>query len=243
MSIKNHYELIPKEYLNNPYYNPNACKGVPSHPFRMIIAGASGAGKTNSVIDLLINCNNFEKVYIYAKQLDQPLYRYLIDLLTKIETKLKKKIITYSEDINDIPAPKDFDKTKQNLIIIDDMIMENSKSLKKVEELYVKVRHNNASVAFLAQSYYAIPKMIRMNSGYVLIRGIDNKRDFKLIASNFSLDKTPDELYQLYKKATHDPMQVFMVDLITTDPKQRFRQSYKSLEDKSATQALNEMFK
>ena len=229
MSIQNFYEKIPKEFLNDPYHNPNKCKGVPIHPFRMIIAGAAGSGKTNASVNLITECNAFERIYIYAKQLDQPLYEFLITNLEKVQSKLKKQIITYSSEITDIPSPDKFDKTKQNLIIIDDMIME--KNLKSVEELYVRSRNRNCSVIFLSQSHYPIPKMIRMNTGYLILRGIDNKRDFKMIATNFSLDKSPEELFKMYNKAISVPMQWFMVDLITTDPKMRYRAGFKVITD------------
>lgn len=224
MSVTNFYEKIPKEFLANPYHNPNECKGVPLHPFRMIIAGASGSGKTNAALNLLLECNAFEKIYIYAKQLDQPLYQFLIKKLEEVQSKMKRPIVVYSSDPVDIPSPDELDKTKQNLIIIDDMIME--KKLKSVEELYVRSRNRNASVMFLSQSYYAIPKMIRMNTGYLILRGLDARRDFNLIVSNFSLDKTPDEIYKMYQKATNKNMQWFMVDLITTDKQMRYRAGY-----------------
>ena len=183
MSVQNYYEKIPKEFLNDPYHNPNKCKGVPIHPFRMVIVGAAGSGKTNAAVNIIIECNAFERIYIYAKQLDQALYEFLIKNLEKVQAKLKKQIITYSSEISDIPSPDKFDKTKQNLIIIDDMIME--KNLKSVEELYVRSRNKNCSVIFLSQAFYPIPKMIRMNTGYIILRGVDNKRDFKMIATNF----------------------------------------------------------
>ena len=231
MAIQNFYEKIPKEFLNDPYHNPNKCKGVPLHPFRMIIAGASGSGKTNAAINLITECNAFEKIYIYAKQLDQPLYNFLIKKIEKVEAKLKKKIVSYSSEVKEIPSPDIFDKRTQNLIIIDDMIME--KNLKNVEELYVRSRNRNCSVIFLSQSYYPIPKMIRMNTGYLILRGIDNKRDFRMIATNFTLNKSPEELFKMYQQATSTPMQWFMVDLITTDPKMRYRAGFESMDSMS----------
>ena len=184
--------------------------------------------KTNAAVNLIIDCNAFEKIYIYAKQLDQPLYNYLIKKIEKVEAKLKKKIISYSSEVKEIPSPDIFDKRTQNLIIIDDMIME--KNLKNVEELYVRSRNRNCSVIFLAQAYYPIPKNIRMNTGYLILRGMDSKKDFKMVASNFALDKSPDELYKMYQKATEEPMQWFMIDLITTDPKMRYRVGYNAID-------------
>ena len=236
--VRNCYELIPKEFLNDDYYNPNKCKGVPLHPFRMIIAGSAGAGKTNAIFNLLLDCNCFERVYIYAKQLDQAIYKYIINKLENVEHKLKKNIITYSEDVNDIPQPSSFDKTKQNLVIIDDMIME--KNLTAVENMYVRARHQSVSVAFLSQGYYPIPKIIRMNTNYLVLRGVDSMRDFKMIVINFCLDKTPQQLFKMYQNATKEPMEWFMIDLVTTNPKMRYRKGYTPISDEklNPSQAL-----
>jgi len=126
------------------------------------------------------------------------------------------------------------------------MIME--KKLTSVEELYVRSRNRNCSVIFLSQSYYPIPKMIRMNTGYLILRGIDNKRDFRMIATNFALNKSPEELFQMYQKATSTPMQWFMVDLITTDAKMRYRAGFQSMElmnggKLNVREALKKLFK
>jgi len=224
MAIKNFYELIPKEFLNDPYHNPNKSQGVPLHPFRMIIAGASGSGKTNAAMNVITDCNAFEKIYIYAKELDQPLYNYLIKKIEKVEAKLKKKIISYSSDVKEIPSPDIFNKNTQNLIIIDDMIME--KNLESVETLYVRSRNRNCSVIFLSQAYYPIPKNIRMNTGYLILRGIDSRKDFNMVISNFALNKSTDELWKMYEKSIEEPMQWFMIDLITTNQKMRYRAGY-----------------
>ena len=52
-----------------------------------------------------------------------------------------------------------------------------------------------------------------------------------MIATNFSLDKTPEEIFKMYNKAISVPMQWFMVDLITTDPKMRYRAGFKEITD------------
>ena len=82
--------------------------------------------------------------------------------------------------------------------------------------------------------------MIRMNTGYLILRGIDNKRDFKMIATNFSLDKSPEELFKMYNKAISVPMQWFMVDLITTDPKMRYRAGFAGINDEPEKNANNQ---
>lgn len=225
--IVNYYSVIPKMFLNDDYNNPNASKGAPLHPMRAILCGGSGSGKTNFALHLIKYCGNFERIYIYASKLDQPLYKYLIHEMEKVGKRLGVTLITYSSDIKDIPKSTDFDPTLQNLVIIDDMIME--KKLTSVENLFVKGRHNSVSVLFLSQSFHAIPKMIRLNCNYVFLRKVESVKDMKLILSNYSLSGTIDDLYKIYKYATEDPMSMLMIDLQTTNDKSKYNKNFEPI--------------
>ena len=51
-------------------------------PFRMLIIGPSGSGKTNTLINLIKNLNEttpIDKIYLYAKDLSEPKYQFLIN--------------------------------------------------------------------------------------------------------------------------------------------------------------------
>ena len=49
-----------------------------SRPFRMLIIGPSGSGKTNTLLHLINNLHPIDKIYLYAKDLHEPKYEYLI---------------------------------------------------------------------------------------------------------------------------------------------------------------------
>ena len=51
---------------------------ISDHPYRIIIIGGSGSGKTNALINLINEQNDFDKIYLYAKDLSEPNYKYLI---------------------------------------------------------------------------------------------------------------------------------------------------------------------
>ena len=51
---------------------------IPDHPYRIIIIGGSGSGKTNELINLINEQNNIDKIYLYARDLGEPKYEYLI---------------------------------------------------------------------------------------------------------------------------------------------------------------------
>ena len=53
---------------------------VPDHPYRMLIIGGSGSGKTNALLNLikkLDQSNPIGKTYLYAKDLNKPKYQLL----------------------------------------------------------------------------------------------------------------------------------------------------------------------
>ena len=51
---------------------------IPDHPYRIVIIGGSGSGKTNEFINLINQQNEIDQIYLYAKDLSEPNYEYLI---------------------------------------------------------------------------------------------------------------------------------------------------------------------
>ena len=71
--------------------------------------------------------------------------------------------------------------------MIADMI--NNKKLNSiVTELFIRGRKLNTSLVFITQSYFKVPKDVRLNTTYFFILKIPNKREPQQIAINFSSD-------------------------------------------------------
>ena len=51
---------------------------VPDHPYRILIIGGSGSEKTNTLLNLINEQNDIDKIYLYARDLSEPKYEYLI---------------------------------------------------------------------------------------------------------------------------------------------------------------------
>ena len=62
---------------NNNEYNEK-WPYIPDHPYRILIIGGSGSGKTNLLLNLINEQDDIDKIYLYAKDLSEPKYEYLI---------------------------------------------------------------------------------------------------------------------------------------------------------------------
>ena len=51
---------------------------IPDYPYRILIIGGSGSGKTNTLLNLINEQKDIDKIYLYAKDLSEPKYEFLI---------------------------------------------------------------------------------------------------------------------------------------------------------------------
>ena len=75
---------------------------IPDHPYRILIIGGSGSGKSNALLNLINNEPDIDKIYLYAKDLYNEKYKFLIN--ERESTELKhfnnpKAFIEYSNDM------------------------------------------------------------------------------------------------------------------------------------------------
>ena len=95
--------------------------------------------------------------------------------------------------------------------MIVDMI-DNKKLNPVVTELFIRGRKRNISIAFIPQSYFKMPKDVRLNSTHFLILKLPNKREHQQIALNHSSDIDFKEFMKIYKKCTAKPYSVLVND-------------------------------
>ena len=113
--------------LDNIVSNKNENKDN-DWPFRMLIIGSSGSGKTNVLLHLISNLHSIDKIYSYAKDIHEPRYEYLIDKREQAGIKNlddPKAFIEYLDDMDDaLDDINNYNKNrdKKVLIVFDDMI-------------------------------------------------------------------------------------------------------------------------
>ena len=95
----------------NDYTNENKTEQnlkwpyISDHPYRILIIGGSGSGKTNALLNLINNQPDIDKIYLYAKDPYEAKYQFLIN--KRESTGLKhfnnpKAFIVYSNDMQDV---------------------------------------------------------------------------------------------------------------------------------------------
>ena len=122
-----------------------------------------------------------------------------------------KTFIEYSNDVRDVYKNiEDYNLGREQkiLIVFDDMI--NNKKLNPiVTELFIRGRKLNISIAFITQSYFKVPKDLRLNSTHFFIMKILNKRELQQIALNHSSDIDFKDFMKIYKECTKEPYSFF----------------------------------
>lgn len=126
--------------------------------------------------------------------------------------------------MNDLPDPDSFDKSEVNLIIFDDMVVERDQ--KVIEDLFIRGRKRNASLIYLSQSYFDIPKTIRLNCNYVILFNLGNKRELTELHKVYATRIDKDEFMKLYREATNTPYSFLMIDNKTQHLCQSFRKGF-----------------
>ena len=129
------------------------------------------------------------------------------------------------ENINDYnPIRK-----RKKLIVFDDMIadiMTNKIFQGIIEELFIRCRKLNISLVCIIQSYFSVPKDVRLNKTHYLIMKINNRKELQNIAINHSADIDYQDFIKIYRECTKEPYNFLTIDttLPASDPL-RFRKN------------------
>ena len=94
-------------------------------------------------------------------------------------------------------------------------------------ELFIRGRQNNISLVSIIQSYFQVPKDVRLNSTIFFIMKILNKRELQQIPLNHSSPIDIKDFMKMYKKFTAEPYSFLVNDTtLPSDNRLRFRKNY-----------------
>jgi type IV secretory pathway VirB4 component len=210
-------------------HNPNYNIHFIEVPFRMLMIGSSGSGKTLTLYNILrAFTKTFQNIHVITKNKKEPIYQY-IECITKTKNENPKskfhQNVTVEEGIESLPDLESFDKEEQSLVVLDDLVLE--KNQKKIEEYYIRCRKLNISIIYISQSYYLVPKIIRQNINYIIIKQVSAMRNLKLIANEYSLDLESKQLKKLYEFCTENKSDFLLIDIDHKDIRYRKNFSFK----------------
>ena len=124
-----------------------------------------------------------------------------------------------------------YNTDKENKIIVfDDMIADmihNKKLDLIVTELFIRGRKLNITHVFITQSYFKVPKDVRLNTIHFYIAKIPNNRELWEIAINLSSDISTTDFTNIYRKFTVEPYSFLVNDTtLASDNPLRFRKLF-----------------
>ncbi|KAL8013228.1 putative poxvirus A32, P-loop containing nucleoside triphosphate hydrolase [Plasmopara halstedii] len=196
--MQNFYESIPKSKLKKFPKNDHF-----ELPFRMCVASPSGSGKSNTVlfiIALLSKC--FTKIVICTKT-NETLYDHLQDTIDNVQV--------IEEGM--VPAMSEYDSETSKLIIFDDLVIEPKRTQAQISQYFIRGRKQGWSMIYISQSYFGIPKTIRINSQYVILGRNLTQRDLGIICRDFPTDIPIKTFIDLYKRTTSEKMTTMLMDI------------------------------
>lgn len=236
--IENFYDKLEKKYREEEQHYEGEKEIRIKVPFRMLVIGATGSGKTNAVENIVTHINAWDKILLFAKNVEEPLWAQFIDRMRKVEKDAHTDILTVDTDISHLPSVDKWDKKNSMLLILDDMMSESWKLIKQhVEPWWTRGRKKHASCIWLGQSYFqGVPLSLRQNSDYIILTKIRGNGDLHRILSEYPLDVTKDEIVRLFQQATKGGFpNFFMIDLNAKENgsvgvEYRYRRNYEPLE-------------
>lgn len=189
---------------------------MPEECFRMLICGNSGSGKTNTLIHMLMKpLVYYDKLYLYAKNLEQDKYKLLTDKLEKVAKKNKFPLEEIFESFKDeIINVDDLESDLQTITVFDDYVCERNQN--DIINYFIQGRHKNCCVIYLTQSYYKTPKDIRLNCSHYIFFESPSKNEMDMICREQGIDK------DCYKNAVKNRYDFLYLD----KPKKQYKRNF-----------------
>ena len=120
-------------------------------------------------------------------------------------------------------------RKRKILIIFGDMVADvigNKTFQATIKELFIRCRKLNISLVFITQSYFSVPKIVRLDCTHYLIMKVHNKKELQQIAINHSTDIDYKDSMKIYRNCTNEPYSFLAIDTtLPADNHLRFRKN------------------
>ena len=94
--------------------------------------------------------------------------------------------------------------------------------------MFIRGRKLNISIVFITQSYFKVPKDVRLNTGHFFIAKNPNKKKLQHIAINHSSEINTKDFANIYRKYTDGPYSFLVIDtmLASNNPFKVYKKSF-----------------
>ena len=183
--------------MTTDYKQGHSC--MSTDVFRMLICGPSNSGKTNILLHMLYELLEYDKVYLFSKNLRQNKYRALLqDFVARIDPEAGYEVIEAPGD--EIIPLEDLPVDNQKVVVFDDLVCESNQNA--IINYFINGQHKNCGVIYPTQTFYKVPKNIRDNCSHFCIFAFlpsENKRIAdELGVDHQLLDSATDKKYSFY---------------------------------------------
>lgn len=206
-------------------------KRLPQFPFFWIVIAPRKSGKTNMVVDALLDenkyCGRFDVIIICSRTFHHDSkWRNLTlpsgSVFTSFEPSEFEKILEAAEEVSK--------STYVNiLVVVDDMISDSIMTPRKMgvfEALAIRGRHANISVIMITQQYMALSPSVRNNATNTTIFRIRNGQELERITRENRESLSSGDFLKVYNIATNKPYAFLHINNQESDPKLRFSQNW-----------------
>ena len=237
-----HYTFPQSKYPN-----------VPQVPFRAIITGPSGSGKsvllTNMILDIYKNV--FERVFIWSPSIEVdsiwlPVKKYIKHQM-KVDTEKEKcwfeefnvqdleKIIQTQHKVTEYTKKHKMKKLFPILLVLDDIADDPkiARYSKLLNSVYVRGRHNGISVITSVQKFNTLNTLIRVNATHLFFYKVRNFKEIDLLQEELSalprkanLQEAKKLIYKIYEVATAEPHNFLYINLLQSDLNKMFMKHF-----------------
>ena len=205
------------------------------HPSMSVVAGNTGSGKSSFCMNLILTPEfqmSWDRVHIVSADPDEILFKGLRKKFREAAERARKELELEDDDeipqqlyeyksLSELPEVNSLDKTLQHLFILDDCV--TAKDQDKAKEYFMRARKRNSSCIYLSQSYFAVPRFIRLQSRYLCMFDSPSKSETtRVCAENKCLRK--DQIKKLFHKVKSYPYCPLLIDKSTNvSSNMRFR--------------------
>jgi len=226
--IINFYELDEVKEFTPEYHNPcyNEETFPVKHPFRALVVGSSGSGKTNITMNIIQKSSGtFNSIMLFTANKKEPLYEYLESVIPAEQLEIYEGL----SHLNSMDLNSEIGSGGQVLVIFDDLVL--SKDQGQIETLYLRGRkaNNNSgiSILYLSQSYHMVPSVIRKNITFIIIKRLGTRRDRTAVVRECSGQLEKEDLLALYEYCVTNSFKDFLFIDLGAEENKRYRKNFR----------------